>query len=395
MAVSIVIPRLGWNMEEGIFHGWLKQEGEAVRAGEAIFRLESDKATEDVESLDSGVLRIGPDAPKEGDKVPVGLVIGHLEGSQISDCRLQIEKPVVAPVVQDVASRATASSNLQSAIPNLKSAISPRARRVATELGIDWKKLQGSGRTGRIREKDVRRAALTQQPPMPQKTIPLSSIRRAGAERLEASRRSTVPVTLTTTANVTNLLALRRQFQTTTTADCIVPSLTDFFVKLTALALERHPLLTARWSEDQLVMAAAINIGIAVDTGAGLLVPVLEEVPSLHLRQLAARSRELIERARQGKLAAKEMQGGVFTVTNLGMYGIDAFTPIINHPECAILGIGRIRRVPVFVDDDIVGQGQVTLSLTFDHRFVDGVPAAKFLQTLVQALDNPGPWLMP
>jgi pyruvate dehydrogenase E2 component (dihydrolipoamide acetyltransferase) len=212
---------------------------------------------------------------------------------------------------------------------------------------------------------------------------------------LEKSKDSTVPATLTTTANATHLAALRQQFKVASTADTIVPSLTDFFVKLTALALERHPLLAARWADDHLEMAADINIGIAVDTGAGLLVPVVQRVPALPLRQLAAQSRDLIERARSGKLTARDMQGGVFTVTNLGMFGIDSFTPIINYPECAILGIGRIRRLPAFVAEQIVGQDQVTLSLSFDHRIVDGVPAAQFLQTLAQAVENPGPWLMP
>jgi pyruvate dehydrogenase E2 component (dihydrolipoamide acetyltransferase) len=393
MAIPLLIPRLGWNMEEGIFQGWLKHDGDAVRAGEALFRLESDKATEDIECLDSGILRIAPAGPKEGDKVPVGMVIGEIEESRSSDCGAPIEKPFTAPAMPALPPKAEAAKP-PSPIQDGKSRISPRARRVAAELEIDWHKLAGSGRTGRIREQDVRRAALTKEPQAAGKNA-LSSVRRASAERLVMSRQTTVPVTLTTTANVTNLVALRRQFQAAANADDIVPSLTDFFIKLAALALERHPLLATRWSEDHLVMPSEINIGLAVDTDAGLLVPVLSQVPTLSLRQLAARSRDLVERARLGKLTTKDMQGGVFTVTNLGMYGIDAFTPIINHPECAILGIGRIRRVPVFVNDKIVGQDQVTLSLTFDHRIVDGAPAAKYLQTLTGALENPGPWLMP
>jgi pyruvate dehydrogenase E2 component (dihydrolipoamide acetyltransferase) len=362
-------------------------------AGDALFRLESDKATEDIECLDSGILHIAPAGPKEGDKVPVGMVIGHVEGEvQGSDCKSRVEKPVAAPVQQSA--RRNASENLQSPISNAQAPISPRARRVAAELGLDWRQLQGSGRSGRIREKDVRIAALTKEPRTPDKTVTLTSLRRASADRLVRSRQATVPVTLTTTADVNNLVALRRQFQAATTADNIVPSLTDFFIKLTALALQRHPLLTARWADDHLVLATAINIGLAVNTDGGLLVPVIEQAPSLSLRQLAARSSDLIERARQGKLAVREMEGGVFTVTNLGMFGIDAFTPIINHPECAILGIGRVRRVPALVDDKMSWQEQVTLSLTFDHRVVDGVPVAKFLQTLTQILENPGPWLV-
>jgi pyruvate dehydrogenase E2 component (dihydrolipoamide acetyltransferase) len=394
MAIPLMIPRLGWNMEEGIFQGWLKQDGDTVRAGEAIFRLESEKATEEIECLDTGILRIAPAGPKEGDTVPVGMVIGQIEELGSSDRGAPMEERMTAPAVPALRSHA-APANSRSSGRERRGHISPRARRVADGLGIDWHKLDGSGRTGRIREQDVRRAALNKEPVAVAKTSPLSSVRRTSAERLVMSRQATVPVTLTTTANVTNLVALRRQFQAGASADDIVPSVTDFFIKLAALALERHPLLAAQWGEDHLIMAAEINIGFAVDTDAGLVVPVLKSVPALGLRQMAARSRDLAERARLGKLAAKDMQGGVFTVTNLGMYGIDAFTPIINHPECAILGIGCIRRVPAFVGEEILGQDQVALSLTFDHRIVDGAPAAKYLQTLTGALESPGPWLMP
>jgi pyruvate dehydrogenase E2 component (dihydrolipoamide acetyltransferase) len=391
MAVSVIIPRLGWNMEEGTFLGWLKKDGDLVRPGEALFRLESDKATEDIECLDSGILRIVPGGPKEGDKVPVGMIIGHIarpgEQVQIDARRVQMEKPVSAhaqPASQP------AISNLQSSISDLKS--SPRARRVAAELGVDWTRLQGSGHNGRIRERDVRAATLSRT--AGGTIVPLTPLRRAAAARLVQSRQSTVPVTLTTTCDVTNLVALHQQFKATDAAET-VPSLTDFFVKLTALALESHPLLAARWAEDHLILPDAVNIGIAVACDAGLLVPVLHEAAALGLRQLASRSRELIDRARRGKLTVREMEGGVFTVTNLGMFGIDAFTPVINYPECAVLGIGRIRRVPAFVEDKVVAQDQVTLSLTFDHRIVDGAPAARFLQSLTEAARSPGPWLMP
>jgi pyruvate dehydrogenase E2 component (dihydrolipoamide acetyltransferase) len=254
---------------------------------------------------------------------------------------------------------------------------------VAAELGVDWTGLQGSGQNGRIRERDVRGAVAT---PTPGKSIPLSSLRRMSAERLLKSRQATVPVTLTATADVTDLLSLRQQFKAAVPAGEAVPSLNDCFVKLTALALQQHPLLTARWAQDHLILPEEIHIGIAVNTEAGLLVPVLQHPLTMDLRQVAARSRELIERARQGKLTTKEYQGGVFTVTNLGMYGIEAFTPVINYPECAILGIGCIRRQPVFVGDQVMPRDQVTLSLTFDHRVVDGAPAARFLQTLQELI---------
>jgi pyruvate dehydrogenase E2 component (dihydrolipoamide acetyltransferase) len=251
---------------------------------------------------------------------------------------------------------------------------SPRARRVATELGIDISKLQGSGRNGRIRERDVRAATQTGETG---KGVALSSVRKAGVERLVKSVRSTVPVTLTTTADVTELVKRRKQ---------LAVGFTDLFVKATAFALQQHPLLAARWADDHLVLPETVNIGIAVDTDAGLLVPVIPDAASLSVQQIAERSRELIGRARTGKLTSKDFQNGNFTITNLGMFGIDAFTPIINYPECAILGLGRIRRLPVFVDDKVVARDEVALSLTFDHRVVDGAPAARFLQALSSQL---------
>jgi pyruvate dehydrogenase E2 component (dihydrolipoamide acetyltransferase) len=214
------------------------------------------------------------------------------------------------------------------------------------------------------------------------------------ADRLLRSVQSTAPVTLTTTVDATNLVNLRGQFKAVApTSNLPVPSYTDFFVKLTATALQTHPLLNARWDGETIVMEKGIHIGVAVDTEAGLFVPVIRDVGSLGLRQVAARSLELIERARQRKLQAQEMQGGTFTITNLGTYGIEAFTPIINYPECSILGIGRIRLQPVVYQNQIVPRNRVSLSLTFDHRIVDGAPAARFLQTLSEAIENPAPWL--
>jgi pyruvate dehydrogenase E2 component (dihydrolipoamide acetyltransferase) len=270
---------------------------------------------------------------------------------------------------------------------------SPRARRAAVELAVDWTKLRGSGRTGRIRERDVRAAAGNAHSFVrsTQYSVPVTPIRQTIAARLLASTHSTAPLTITTTADAANLVNLRNQFKA---SGEIVPSFTDILAKLTAAALRGHPLLNATWADDQIIVNKDIHIGIAVDTDAGLLVPVLRDVPSFGLRQLATAARELIERARSGKLKAEEMQGGTFTITNLGNYGIDAFTPIINPPQCAILGMGRIQRQPVVSGNEIVIREQVTLSLTFDHRIVDGAPAARFLQTLVRLVENPGPALV-
>jgi pyruvate dehydrogenase E2 component (dihydrolipoamide acetyltransferase) len=360
-------------MEEGVFLGWLKADGEIVRAGDLLFRLESEKAAEDIECHDAGMLRIAPKGPQEGDTLPVGCVIGYVvqagEEFQIANFKLQIEeKPTMAPAGEPSPVRGRSERSGTS---------SPRARRVAAELGVEWTNLHGTGRGGRVRERDVRAAAQTRGTG---KTVPLTSVRKAGVERLVKSAQTTVPVTLTTTADVSALTKLRQQTQV---------GVTDVFVKLTALALEKHPLLAARWADDHLILPDAVNVGIAVDTEAGLVVPVIHDAARLSLHEIAARSRDLVERARTGKLTSKDLQGGVFTITNLGMFGIDAFTPIINWPEAAILGIGRIRRVPTFIGAAAVARDEVTLSLTFDHRIVDGAPAARFLQTLARSTENP------
>jgi pyruvate dehydrogenase E2 component (dihydrolipoamide acetyltransferase) len=395
MAIEITIPRLGWNMEEGVFIGWLKQDGDAVHAGDSLFSLEGEKATEDIECLDSGILRIPPTAPKPGDKVAVGAVIGYLVAAGESVGCVDSSRPTTPPTVgledsthptpvhasSPSARRRARQITAQAATASVVA--SPRARRAAAELGIDWKKLRGSGRTGRIRERDVRAAAGTPRSP--------SSIRRTIAERLRTAARSVVPVTLTTTADATNLVNLRNQYES---SGVLVPTYTDFLAKLAAAALRDHPLLNASWGDNKIVENKEIHIGIAVDTDAGLLVPVVRDVPRLGMQHIAAVARDLVERARAGKIKTSDMEGGTFTITNLGNYGIDAFTPIINPPQCAILGVGRIQRRPVVSGDAVVIRDIVTLSLTFDHRIVDGAPAARFLQTLVKLVENPAPALV-
>ena len=429
MAHPITVPRLGWSMEQGTFLGWKKKDGDIVRAGEVLFELEGEKAAQEIESLDSGILRIPPDAPKEGTVVLVGALLGYLaaEGEVIpvaespshdtpSAQPAEIPKgsprqPVASPAVRRRARELGVSLGSVSGIGNggrvtaedVRSArstpvfptrnriiASPRARRVAKELGVDWKGLAGSGKSGRIRERDVRAAASSSAEGGAQR-IPLTPRRRTIASRMSASRQQTAPVTLTTRADATNLVNLRNQFKGIKNE--VVPTYTDIFVKLAAAALQQHPLLAARWAEDHLAIPAGIHIGIAVDCEEGLLVPVLRDVPGLSLPELARRSQDLVDRARAGTIKADELQGGVFTITNLGAFGIDAFTPIINLPETAILGIGCIRREPAVVDNQVVPRDQVTLSLTFDHRIVDGTPAARFLQAIREAVEKPSAWL--
>jgi pyruvate dehydrogenase E2 component (dihydrolipoamide acetyltransferase) len=379
-------------MEEGVFLGWLKAEGEPVRVGEALFALDSEKASEDVESLDAGILHIPNGGPRKGDVVVVGAVLGYLlqpgekaEGLATKDSPSPSPGRALptAPAPPESAGRVPSS-----AAP--RPASSPRARRTAANFGIDWKEATGTGRTGRIRERDV--LALAGKSSEAPAAAGVRSRRRVIAERLLTSHRSTAPVTLTTTIDATNLVRFRARWkEAAKDSGDLAPTYTDLFIRLAALALEKHLALNARLDNDRIVLSDGIHIGIAVDTDAGLLVPVVRDVPRLTLKELAVRTHDLIDRARQGRLSAGELQGGTFTVTSLGAFGIDAFTPIINYPECAILGIGRIRRCPAVVEERIVICDQVTLNLTFDHRITDGRPAARFLQTLSAAIAS-GNW---
>jgi pyruvate dehydrogenase E2 component (dihydrolipoamide acetyltransferase) len=405
MASEVTIPRLGWNMDEGTFVGWLKSDGEHVAAGEPLFSLEGDKATQDVESLETGTLRIPPDGPKDGEKVAVGTLIGYLvapgeltpfEANATQNAavnRVAIPREGEAPSEPELAAART-----EPRPPGMKTRISPRARRVAHELGVDTVGLKGSGREQRIVERDVRSDAARSKTVASAalQDVAVTPVRRTIAERMVQSAQTTAGVTLSTTVDATNLVNLRQQFKAVA-ATGATPSIafTDIIVKLTTLALEKHPLLNARWSGDKIVLSSSINIGIAVDTDTGLLVPVIHDVPGLTLRQFAARSRALIDRARRGALSAGEMQGGTFTVTNLGPMGIEMFTPLINLPECAILGLGRIQKQVVVDDKQFVARDRMMLSLTFDHRIVDGAPAARFLQSLSLLIENPSPWLLP
>jgi pyruvate dehydrogenase E2 component (dihydrolipoamide acetyltransferase) len=420
MAIEIKVPRLGWNMEQGTFLGWLARDGDPVKVGEPLFTLEGDKAVQEIESTDAGVLRIASDAPQVNDIVPVGKVLGHLTAAgetvavkaapevaaSPSVRRLAREMGVDLTRVPIPASGRITESDLRASVarveapggrplappqgvrsgvsdPSHRNAITPRARRAAKKQGVDWKHLTGTGRNGRIRERDI----VTLAP-----RHATTNTRRVIAERMVHSLRTTAPVTLTTTADATNLVNLREQFRAVEGA--VVPTYTDFLVKLAALVLQSHPALNSRWEENGIVSSQEVHMGIAVDTEAGLMVPVVRNAERLTMRQVAASSKDLIERTRTRRLSADEMQGGTFTVSNLGAFGIDAFTPIINWPQCAILGVGRITKEPVVVAGQIVARDRVTLSLTFDHRIVDGAPAARFLQALVRGIENPAAWLV-
>ena len=383
-------------MEEGKFLAWLKQDGDFIKEGEPLFTLESDKAAQEVEAIDSGILHIAPDGPKPGDIIKVGHVLGYLlaEGEsapvanqpeiktrQLSEPLQSGENNLIhspAPILPPTKSRTETPA-------------SPRARRAAKTHRVELAALAPTGKGGRIRERDVL-AAATSLSAFGTKRVPLTQMRRIIAARLMHSRQTTVPVTITGRCDATEILALRKQLKSMGEKAnlAVIPTINDILVKLTAAALRQHPMLAATWAEDHLLLPETTHLGIAVDSEGGLLVPVIRNVDSSTLTQIAAQSQKLIAAARSGQLAAADMQGACFTLSNLGSLGVEAFTPVINPPESAILGIGAIVREAVPLDDGtFTSRDRLTLSLTFDHRVNDGAAAARFLQTLRHLIEQP------
>jgi pyruvate dehydrogenase E2 component (dihydrolipoamide acetyltransferase) len=441
MAIEILVPRLGWTMEEGTFVEWLKHDGDTVQQGDLLYRLEGDKALTEVEALDDGILRIPPDSPAPGSVVPVGALLAYVvalgeaapfeqgggpeyrawgageSGSSGAAEPVGAGSTSAQPQTESVgAGFMPAQTPAQSEEGHKKGpAISPRALRVANELGVDWAKVTGSGRSGRIVEEDIRRAAEAQAPAKPvappqpvspatsstAARAPLSRTRRIIAERMSAGVHVAAPVTLNTEVDATELVRLREQLKVDRKGQ-VIPSYSDLLTKIIARALADHPALNARIEGDEVVTESAVHVGIAVDTEHGLLVPVLHDAQSKTLLQIAAESAALIARTREGKASLDDLGGSTFTITNLGMYDIDTFSPIINLPECAILGVGRITAKQVVtlrpgsIDEAerVAVRRMLTLSLTFDHRLVDGAPAARFLQRVKQLVEQPYLWLV-
>ncbi len=414
MAVEVVMPKLGWNMEQGHVVEWLKHDGDVVQTGEAIFTVETDKALTDVEALESGVLRIPADTPGIGEDVPIGAVLAYVvrpdEAASFEQAAISAAMggDVGGSSAQALEHDATVmSGELVTSVGNVPGgqvpvstapAASPRACRVAAELGVEWSKVRGSGRTGRIVERDVRAAAETAQRSADSEKTPVTPVRRLIGQRMVDSARTVAAVTLTTDADATELVRLRTQMKTALAkTGGTVPAYHDLLTRLTALALLEHPELNASLDGDQIVRHPSVHMGIAVETERALLVPVIREVPGKSVQQIAVESARLIEQARAGAVAADDLRGSTFTISNLGMYGIDAFTPIINLPECAILGMGRIASRPVVVDEAteaVAVRKMMALSLTFDHRVVDGATAARFLQRVVEFVVQPVLWMI-
>lgn len=456
MPHPITIPRLGWSMEAGVFGEWLKTPGELIRAGEMIFLLEGEKAAHEIESFDSGYLCVPADAPHPGATVKVGEVIGFLlaDGEPApSTVHVHATTPAAAaaplrpapvpsvaspspPLIQtmpraagpaarrlarelgidlnavftpdptgrvlgeDVQRAANAREPRQLIGSHTKlPRATPRARRRAQELGVDWTRLAGTGRDGRIRERDVltepippvatTAPSLDEIPPTePGRHDPASRLRQFIAQRMSAGVHHAVPVTLTTKVDVEPLVAFRERLKAES-KNGLIPSYNDILIHLAAQTLRELPALNACWHRNGIHGYDGIHIATAVDAPAGLLAPVVRDADRLNLHEIADRTRRLVAAARLCQLSQNQLSGGTFTISNLGMFGIDSFTPVLNLPQAAILGVGRIVEEPVVRGGQVAVGKTMTLSLTFDHRVVDGAPAARWLQRLCEHIQAP------
>ena len=402
MASEVKLPRLGQGMESGTIVKWLKSEGERVEKGDPLYELDTDKVTQEVEAEASGVLlKI---AIPEGE-VPVGRTIAVIgeEGEQVelsengaseqpppaAETEVQtVETPAREPETASIGEPVTAQRD------GGRVKASPLARRIARERGIDLASLRGTGPEGRIVAEDVERAgvsapAAAAPAPAPVsgevERIELTSIRKTIARRLTEAWQ--IPVfQLQTSADMTRANALVARLR----EDGTKATVTDVLTKVCAAALMRHREVNAQYSEDAILRYPTANVGIAVAAPQGLVVPVIRSAERLRLAEIAAERAEVVGRARENKLQRSDLEDGTFTISNLGMYRVERFTAVLNPPQAAIVAVGATEERAVPVDGEIVVRPMLTLTATFDHRAVDGAPAADFLQTVKELLEEPG-----
>jgi pyruvate dehydrogenase E2 component (dihydrolipoamide acetyltransferase) len=379
-------------MDEGTFVGWLKKDGESVDAGEPLFTLEGDKASQEIEATESGILRLSPGAPQPGDVVKVGALLGYLETE--GECASPgTGAPPPPPAAAERGAQAFEGGSprpaakaefLEAPGRAPRVAISPRARRRAAELGLDYHHLKGSGRTGRIIEADVL-AAVRGTPP-----AGVSTMRRTIAQRTTESFSRAPHFYLRTEVDAGALLELREglrpEFERTAGVHL---TLTDLLLRAQALALHECPFANAIWQGDQVVRLSGCDIGLVVGLEDGLIIPIIRGADAGGLPALARQRSSLVEAARAGRLPAEAMQGGASSLSNLGNTVVDEFAAVIAPPQSSMLAVGRAAPRPFVINGQMSVRTTLKLCLSVDHRVMDGGPAAKFLGCLVELIEHP------
>lgn len=410
MAFEVLMPQLGLTMEEGTVSQWIKHEGDTVKAGDVILEITTDKLTNEVASEHDGVLlKI---VAQEGEDVPVKGLLAYIgqPGEAVGGASAPAAAaPAAAAEAAPAAAPAAAAPAPVAAVGGARIRISPLARKTAAKLGVDYTGIAGTGPSGRIVLKDILAAADAQKSapaaaapasvpaPAPKAgslelmegdtVIKLAGMRKVVSQRMWASHNEIPPVTQNIKVDVTELMKFRKMLLAETGKKY---SVNDLVLKATAKCLRQHPEMLVSLDGDQIIQRAHVNLGMAVALDAGLIVPVIRDADKLSLDALSAAAKDLATRAKENKLGADEYKGSTFTVSNLGMFGIETFTPIINQPDAAILGVCAIHDELDMDDEGKLFKKQVMrLSCTLDHRLLDGSVVAKFEMDLRDLLEKP------
>jgi pyruvate dehydrogenase E2 component (dihydrolipoamide acetyltransferase) len=421
MPAELTMPQLSDTMTEGTLVKWLKKEGDKVKAGEEIAEIETDKATMPMETFDGGVLAYA--VLKEGQSGPVGALVGviALAGEKAEEIKQKYvsgaasakpaaksaESAAEPSAAVATAAPATPSERIAPAVPDSNGRVkaSPLARKIAADQGVDLAQLTGTGPGGRIVQADVLGAksapVASATPPRsgriePAKTqsIPLTTMRATIAKRLQQSKQNIPHFYETIDIDVEAASALRATLNKQLEPEKIRLSLGDFVAKAVAVALLRHPGLNAHFTGTEIIRHGSVNLGMAVALPEGLIVPVLRGIEQLGLKDIRTRSADLVDRARAQRLKQDEMTGATFTVSNLGTFGVREFSAIINPPEVGILAVAAAEKRAVVRNDSVVARTIMSVTLSADHRAVDGAAAAEFLRTLKSLLEEPATMLL-
>jgi pyruvate dehydrogenase E2 component (dihydrolipoamide acetyltransferase) len=405
MAETVIMPKLGFDMAEGTLVRWVIGEGQPVHKGAVLAEIETDKATVEVESNYEGV--VARHLVNEKDVVPVNTPIAIIAApgekveelvaseqvvrKQVATTQATPAQPVEQPSIQQT------PVAIPSGGPGPAVKASPIARRLAREKGIDLSTITGTGPAGRIVKKDVEAASITSVtmpvPALPTTSqpatqIPLTKLRTAIARRMTEAKQQVPHFYITHEYDVAALMNLRKQINSMLPEDEKI-SVNDMILKAVALTLKRFPNLNASFQGNGVVQHGAVNIGIAVAIEGGLLTVVCRDTDQKTLRQIASEVKAVVSRAREGKVRPDDIEGSTFSISNLGMYGVEEFSAIINPPEAAILAVGMVKDVPVVKEGQLGVGTRMKATISVDHRVSDGVEAAKFMQTLAEALEDP------
>jgi pyruvate dehydrogenase E2 component (dihydrolipoamide acetyltransferase) len=405
MATEVKLPRLGQGMESGTIVRWFKSEGDEVKKRDLLYELDTEKVTQEVEAETDGVLL---KILVESGEVEVGRTIALIGRAGEEVMVEPVTAPAPAPTPEPVTATATVAAAPVAASGAAESGrvkASPLARRMARERGVDLATVTGTGPDGRVIAEDVERAAAGQpaaipveaEPAVPLPTvapaeevelIPLTSVRKTIARRLTEAWEAPA-FQLGVSADMTEALALREGLVARLAEGEEKPSVSDILVKLAAAALQRHPAVNATFTGDAVQRHRVVHLGLAVAAPAGLVVPVIRGAERLTIQEIARARADVVARARAGKLTLQDFAGGTFTISNLGMYGIEQFVAVLNPPQVAILAVGAVKDEAVVVDGEIDLAPIMRMTLTCDHRAVDGAEGAEFLRTLVALVEQP------